>query len=252
MTEKPTEFYPIWPPYTEDPYFIYHNSNEFYFFLCGDDAELKSFPAAARVTGTQDGKLYRIQTREKEQLVSFGKSGALGFSYLIKQPLVKAASTPLVTIRDHAGNILAEDSYTKVPKSKLISVLCQYDGKAVVFRNGKTVYIHKIFAGKDLIIDELSIGTEIHFYQGCDCIRTLRFDRAVTNYDISALDDALVEKLRICSGSMISISHSFATVVNKFELYPKTKQWIYAALRRGEMSRSAYRTLINYRPRKHN
>ena len=62
LTEKPTEFYPIWPPYIEDPYFIYHNSNEFYFFLCGDDAELKSFPAAAKVTGTQDGKLYKLQT----------------------------------------------------------------------------------------------------------------------------------------------------------------------------------------------
>ena len=27
LTEKPTKFYPIWPPYTEDPYFIYHNSS---------------------------------------------------------------------------------------------------------------------------------------------------------------------------------------------------------------------------------
>ena len=57
LTEKPTKFYPIWPAYIQDPYFIYHNSAEFYFYLCGDDAELKSYPATANVLGTQDGKL---------------------------------------------------------------------------------------------------------------------------------------------------------------------------------------------------
>ncbi len=76
LTEKPTKFYPIWPAYIQDPYFIYHNSAEFYFYLCGDDAELKSYPATANVLGTQDGKLYKLYTREREQLISLGKSGA--------------------------------------------------------------------------------------------------------------------------------------------------------------------------------
>lgn len=60
LTEKPTKFYPIWPAYINDPYFIYHNSPEFYFYLCGDDAELKSYPATANVLGIQDGKLYML------------------------------------------------------------------------------------------------------------------------------------------------------------------------------------------------
>ena len=252
LTEKPTEFYPIWPPYTEDPYFIYHNSNEFYFFLCGDDAELKSFPATAKVTGTQDGKLYTLHTREKEQLVSFGKSGALGFSYLIKQPLEKVAHAPSVTICDYAGNILDENLYAKTPKQNLISVSCQYDGKAVVLRNNKTAYIHKLSAGETLIIDGLSLGTEIQFYQGCDCIRTLCFSRTVTDYDILASDDVLVKKLRTCSGPVIPVTHAVASLGKKFTAYPQTKQWLYTVLRRGEIPRSAYRMLINYCSVKHN
>ena len=136
LTEKPTKFYPIWPAYINDPYFIYHNSPEFYFYLCGDDAELKSYPATANVLGIQDGKLYKLYTREREQLISLGKSGALGFSYLVKQPLRKKAPLPAIIISDHSGNTLNEESYAKLPKLKCISVSCPYDGKAVVQRNG--------------------------------------------------------------------------------------------------------------------
>jgi hypothetical protein len=70
LTEKATKFYPIWPAYFSDPYFIYHNSSSFYFYLCGDDAELKSYPVAPNVLGTRDGRLYQLFTREREQLIS--------------------------------------------------------------------------------------------------------------------------------------------------------------------------------------
>jgi len=243
LTEKPTNFYPIWPPYTEDPYFIYHNSNEFYFFLCGDDAELKSFPASVKATGTRDGKLYKLYTREKEQLVSFGKSGALGFSYLIKRPLGKVASAPSVTICDHAGSILDEDLYTKVPKSKFISVSCQYDGKAVVQKNGRTMYIYKLSAEHPLTIDRLSYGTEIHFYLGSDHVRSIRFEQESTTQNTSALDDALVKKLQACSDPKFPITHAIGTLANKYSVYPETKQWLYKAMRQGEISRKALELL---------
>ena len=53
LTEKPTKFYPIWPAYIEDPLFIYHNSSSFYFYICGDDTELKSFPATCLKRSTE-------------------------------------------------------------------------------------------------------------------------------------------------------------------------------------------------------
>lgn len=243
LTEKPTKFYPIWPPYIKDPYFIYHNSSDFYFYLCGDDAELKSYPAAANVLDTQDGKLYRLYTREKEQLISLGKSGALGFSYLIKQPLNKKAPLPTVTIFDHAGNTLTEETYTKLPKSKFISVLCQFDGKAVVQRKGKTDHIYKLSAEQNLLIDGLSFGSEVHFYQGSDFVRTIRFEQETSSLDISALDEELAKKLKTCTGSTIPITHAIGAIVSKYAKYPQTMQWLYAALRQGEMSRKALQLL---------
>lgn len=246
LTEKPTKFYPIWPAYVEDPYFIYHNSDKFYFYLCGDDAELKSFPAGVDVLDTHDGKLYKLYAREKEQLISLGKSGALGFSYLIKQPLNKKAPLPTVAISDHEGSTLTEETYTKLPRSKFISVLCQFDGKAVVQRKGKIKHIYKLSAEQSLIIDGLSFGTEIHFYQGCDLVRSIRFETEKVRCDVLALDDALVKKLEACSGPMIPVTHAMGSLAGKYVAYPKVKRWLYAALRQGGMPRSAYRILVNY------
>lgn len=243
LTEKPTRFYPIWPAYVQDPYFIYHNSAEFYFYLCGDDAELKSYPAAANVLSTEDGRLYKLYTREREQLVSLGKSGALGFSYLIKRPLSKKALLPVITISDQSGNILSEECYTKLPKSKCISVSCLYDGKAVFQRKGKTEYIYKLSAEQSLTIDRLSFDTDIHFYQGCDHIRSIHFVREKANIDVLALDAALVKELNACSGPMIPITHAVGSFASKLLRYPQTQRWLYIALRRGKISRAALHLL---------
>lgn len=251
LTEKPTKFYPIWPVYIEDPLFIYHNSNSFYFYLCGDDAELKSYPATSNALDTHDGKLYKLYTREREQLISLGKAGALGFSYLIKQPLSKKAAQPKLTIKDFSGAELIEDSYTKLPKSKYISVSCQYDGKAIVRRGQKIEHVYKISFEQDLLIDGLSLGTEICFYHGCDCIRTIRFEQPQIDTSTTELDHVLIAKLQICTGPTVSIPHSFGSLVAKYESYPQTKKWLYTTLRQGQISHKALRILISDIPNKH-
>ena len=251
LTEKPTKFYPIWPVYIEDPLFIYHNSNNFYFYLCGDDAELKSYPATSNALDTHDGKLYKLYTREREQLISLGKAGALGFSYLIKQPLSKKAAQPKLTIKDFSGAELIEDSYTKLPKSKYISVSCQYDGKAIVRRGQKIEHIYRISSEQDLLIDGLSLGTEICFYHGCDCIRTICFEQPQIDTSTTELDRVMIAKLQTCTGPTVSIPHSFGSLVRKYESYPQTKKWLYTTLRQGVISRKALRILISDIPNKH-
>ena len=251
LTEKPTKFYPIWPAYIEDPLFIYHNSSSFYFYLCGDDAELKSFPATSNVLDTIDGKLYKLYTREREQLISIGKAGALGFSYLIKQPLNQKTSIPKLSIKDSAGNELTEDSYSKLPKSKFITISSQYDGKAVVRKNSKVNNIYKLSAEQDLLIDGLSIGTDIIFYHGCDCVRKISFEQPQSETNSDVRDYELVKKLQACVGPCIPIPHSFGSVAKRYEAYPKTKQWLYWAVRQGEISRKALRILIADIPNNH-
>lgn len=251
LTEKPTKFYPIWPVYIEDPLFIYHNSTNFYFYLCGDDAELKSYPATSNTLDTHDGKLYILYTREREQLISFGKTGALGFSYLIKQPLTKRTSYPKLSIKDSTGAELTEDSYTKLPKSKYIVVSCQYDGKAVIRRNQKIEHIYNLSSEQDFLIDGLSLGMEIYLYHGCDCIRTLRFERTQTYTYTAEIDRILVNKLQACTDPKVPIPHSLGSLAGKYEFYPRTKQWLYTIMRQGEISHKALRILIADIPNKH-
>ena len=240
LTEKPTQFYPIWPPYVQAPFCMYHNAVDFYYYLCGDDAELKSFPSTTNVYDTHDGRLYRLNTLLREQLVSIGKSGALGFSYLVRQPLKKVAALPALEITDYYGTILSENTYSKIPKLKLINVKSPYDGRAVLKCKGKTIYIYKINGNQAQMIDGISLGTEIEFYQGCDFIRKISFEKKTSNTNSSLSDIILVKKLRACTGPNVSISHGIGAIVGKLSDYPLTKKWLLAAIRRGEISRSAY------------
>lgn len=249
LTEKPTKFYPIWPVYIENPLFIYHNSSSFYFYLCGDDAELRAYPAISNALDTSDGKLYKLYTREREQLISLGKAGALGFSYLIKQPLNKKVAQPKLTIKDFSGVELIEDAYTKLPKSKYILVSCQYDGKAIVRRGLSIEHIYRISAEQDLLIDGLSLGTEICFYHGCDCIRTICFEQPQIDTSTTELDRILIAQLHTCTGPTVPIPHSFGSIVRKYEFYPQTKKWLYTTLRQGIISRKALRILISDIPK---
>lgn len=155
---------------------------------------------------------------------------------------------PEVTISDANGNLLTEGAYKKLPKSKLISVSCQYDGKAVVQRKGKIVHVYKLSAEQSLQIDELSFDTEIHFFQGCDCVRTIRFEQVKPCIDVSAADEVLVAKLKACNGQIIPVSHAMGAIISRYAGYSKTKRWLYASLRQSEMSRKALKLLKNNMP----
>lgn len=250
LTEKPTKFYPLWPPYVKDSYFIYHNNSEFYFYLCGDDAEMKAYPATAETSAVQDGRLYKLYTGGREQLVSLGKSGALGFSYLIKGPLNKKAPLPPVTVSDQSGKELEGETCSRLPKGKLISVSCRYDGKAVVRRRGKIDHVYRLCGGQDLILDGLLMDMEIEFYQGCDRVRTIRFQREKAGGDAMAEDQALVKRLNACGGPMVPVSHAAGAMAGKYASHPRTRQWLYRALRQGKISREALRLLEDNIPNK--
>ena len=252
LTEKPTEFYPVWPAYVRDTYFIYHNSEEFYFYLCGDDAELKSYPQKAYSISTDDGKLYRINTQFKEQLVSLGKSGALGFAYLIKKPLNRTATIPTITITDQLGNELSDDGYSKIPKNKLITVSSAYDGKAILMKNGRVVFVYKLCAGQDIVIDGIVFDMELQLFQGCDLARIIRFNREKADCDVASLDKTLFNKLLASSGPLVPVTHAVGALTKKYAAFPLVDQWIRRAIKKGYMPRSAYFLLKTSSPIKPN
>lgn len=248
LTEAPTEFYPIWPPYVEDPYFIYHNESDLYFHMRGEQAELKTFPITPdyydpKSQKTGDGKLYKIHAASKEQLLSLGLSGAIGFSYLLKKELNMTAPLPEVRVEDSNCTILDPKVYSSLPKANRIIVTAQFDGKVVFLKNGSIQSISWLSADQAVTVDHLSFGSEIQVFQGCDCVQKVSFEKENHNYNAASEDVELVAKLKACTGTPITISHSMGAIANKLADYPQTKKWIYTKIRCGEMPYSAYQLL---------
>ena len=251
LSETPLDFYPIWPAYVADPYFIYHDQEEIFFYLAGTYADLKSYPItseypAPKSEPIEDGRLVKIFASSREQLLSLGVSGALGFSYLLQQDLNMRGTVPLVTVKDFEENILEQDLYTNIPKKKGVSISAPFDGKVILLQNGK-VQKELLLAGEGATtVYPISLGMEIKIYQGCDCVRTVTFQKETLSCDSRIADQELIEKLSACHDTPISVSHSFGAIAEKLRNYPKTKHWIYKAIHKGALPRTAYNLLIRY------
>lgn len=251
LSETPLDFYPIWPVYVADPYFIYRDQSEMFFYLAGTYADLKSYPIpseylAPKSEPIENGKLVKIFASNREQLLSLGASGALGFSYLLRQDLNIRGTVPLVTVKDFEENILEQDLYTSVPKKKGIAISAPFDGKVILLQNRK-VKTELLLAGEGTTtVYPISLGLEIKIYQGCDCVRTIAFQKETLSYDGRIADQELVEKLSACHGTLISVSHSFGAIAENLRNYPKTKQWIYKAIRKGALPCTAYNLLARH------
>ena len=249
LTEKPTKFYPIWPLYIQDPYFIYHNSDNVYFYLCGDDAVLKAFPIRPNQHSAREGKVFHLHSQGKEQLISVGNSGAQGFLYLIRQSLFQESALPVFHIFDLSGKELTEESYSELPKGKQVTVFPQFDGKAVVKKKGRTIYIYRLSADQSLLIDALTFGTEILFYYGCDCVRTICFEAKTIKKNAQLRDATLARKLSKCTGHTVPVTHRVRALVGKYEGYPQTMQWLRTVIRNGTIPHKALRILSESIPK---
>lgn len=251
LSETPLDFYPIWPVYVADPYFIYHEQAEMFFYLAGTYADLKSHPItseylAPKSEPIEGAKLVRLFASNREQLLSLGVSGALGFSYLLRQDLNMCGTVPLVTVKDFEKNILEQDLYTNIPKKKGIAISAHFDGKVVLLQNGKVQGELLLVGENTTTVYPISLGMEIKIYQGCDCVRTVTFQKETLSCDSRIADQELIEKLSACHDTPISVSHSFGAIAEKLRNYPKTKHWVYKAIRKGALPRTAYNLLIRY------
>ena len=179
-------------------------------------------------------------------MLSLGVSGALGFSYLLRQDLNMRGTVPLVTVKDFEENIFEQDLYTSIPKKKGVAISAPFDGKVILLQDGK-VKKELLLAGEGTTtVYPIALGLEIKIYQGCDCVRTVTFQKETLSCDSRIADQELIEKLSACHDTPIPVSHSFGAIAEKLRNCPKTKQWIYKAIRKGALPRTAYNLLIRY------
>ncbi len=252
LTEKPVTFSPVWPPYIEGPYFVYHNDPKMYFYIQGEDTELNIYPEnmSTRYECIGEGKLYRLYAASKEQLLSLGQSGAIGFSYLMTRQLDMIAPSPQVQIKSIDGKLITENICKCIPKGKQITLQTPFDGKVVIYRNKKIIETRRIISEQIMILDELCYESEIHIYQGCDLIRTIKFEQIKEKTDLTLLDQQIVRELRNCKGPIICIPHSIGVIAQELLDLPLSKGWLYQTIRRGKIPIDAVKLLTSYKNRK--
>ena len=217
----------------------------------GENAELKTFPItstsiAPLSDSVEQGKLYRIMASSREQLLSLGISGALGFSYLVKKELDHQAEMPVLSVTDSAGTSYDEAIYDQLPKGKRLTIMAPFDGKAIVKKDGKILFVYRIAADQMIEIDQIAFGIQLELYQGCDFVRSIGFERKGDQHDSSQMDEVLVTKLQNAGDVMVPIPHSIGASAQKLQNYPKTKLWLRKMIRAGEMPRQALRLLIEH------
>lgn len=264
LEARPSEFYPVWPPYVEDSRKVYYSESTIWYYASAND-ELRVYPGGDPIEG--QGKIRVIETvrnRETGQLLAWGPFGTLGVSYLSKRndlkDILPKPQTPKIEIRfgDVFENILTSDAdenafveiYRTLPKNERVRIEePPYDGKAVVLRDGKIWQTLRLSAGKAKAID-VNFGTEIRVFQGCDVVRVVRFEREKdeairkTARDVSTADRELAARLAACRGPAIPAPHSLGAVAAALPDYRLTRNWIYSRVRKGDMPRSAYLLLI--------
>lgn len=253
LTENPVAFQPIWPVTVRTPYFICHRGTSLYFHLQGKGVTLKSFPIKRgyqepKALSTARGSLVKIIAPERSQLLSLGRGDALGFTYLLSQPLDMQAPLPMPEVRDETGRVLDQDEYRTPPRNRTAVVKPPYDGSAELYRSGKLQYIYPLRGGQVTSVDSIATGSELRLYQGCDIVRTIRFGPPPDTgpADGAETDRALLARLTACAGDLTDLPHGSAALAAQLGPYPGVRSWYSRRVRAGRISRRAYRILTAF------
>lgn len=244
LTESIVSFLQIWPNCMRTPYFIRQNAEELYFLLRGE-ATSKVFPETLLRTFALDNvekaHVLFINSHERQQLLSAGRTKVLRYTYLLKDSLDQVTSLPDITITDKHGNRIEPGEQESMPIEKTICIHSEFDGIVCVRLHGTV--IEQIGLKADSLIEVVipSWGTEIAVTQGLDCVWEARFARKAKKKLVDG--DYLYEQLIRCGDPTIPISHSVGSALKRMSTSPKVKRWLNKCIREGEISYKAYRKL---------
>lgn len=242
LTEFPVCLQPIWPLYVETPYAIRHNRSQLSIHLRGQsDVTAKIFPATSInrfICPNGKGQIINIDCKERQQLISVGRTKILQYTYLWKETLDEIAPKPVVEVTDANDNKVNHGIQNELPEQHLINIVSPFDGIAIILKDAVVLEKRYLVADRRTVIDDIHLGLEIKVFQGLDLVWTVRYERKQKEF--STNDDTILKKLKAFNGKLIPISHSIC-VGNKLKKYPKVKKWIYQKIRAGYMPEDAFR-----------
>ena len=149
LTDQPISIQPIWPVYRKGPHAIHHNSEKIVFHIQGN-ATAKSYPRALQqhypVEG--GGAVEYISCRDRQQLISAGRAVPPGLT-------------------------------NALPPKGILRVRIEYDGLAILKRNGQIVEKRRLRTDETSEFNALQFGRELSVLQGLDRIWSIQYQQRV-------------------------------------------------------------------------
>ena len=247
LTENPVSMIPVWPECIMEPYIIKHDSNTMTLYVNGINADVRAFPQAT--IRSYDNSVIEVSIRNRQQLVSVGRTKALQYSYYWKVPLDKTNNLPKAFITDISGNELLQ-GLNKIPKQKMIVIKLPFDGS--VYRKVDGIIIDKIplSAGQAVDLTDISENTEVLVYVGLDLIWNAQFGKRARPENCD--EKELLMLLNKAQGASISLPGNLGAIYSKLYDYPEIRKWIKKCVLKNEIKDTAYQELASFAKRKIN
>lgn len=246
LTDHPVSLQPVWPLFIEGNYIIKHNQKRMYMLVEGDVDAVKTFPTDqlnllnADAETTQP-KLYEVFCSGRQQLISAGRTQALQYTYLWKEPLYQEGLPPEVSVTDLSGVKVDPGEADTLPSNKTLRFKSTYDGELIISNNSRVVDKQKISADKYIELDRLSYGLSIQVVIGLDVVWKLSFKKQQPIVAKNELD--ILKRITHVSGASISVPHSLQNMLAGMNRYPRICQWIRKCIKDGTIKEQSYRRL---------
>lgn len=244
LTEHPVSLHPVWPLFIEGNYVIKHNQNNMYMLVEGNVSAVKTFPSVALRQlshNSSQTRLYEVSCAGRQQLISAGRTRALQYTYLWREPLDQMGIVPKVSVTDLTGADVASGETDVLPHSKTLRIKSSFDGELIISNKSHLVDKRKITADKYTELDGLAFGISIQIMIGFDVVWQINFkkQRSVRiNEDVEML-----KHITSVSGVTIPAPHSLRNILAGMRSYPTICRWIRMCIKNDVIDEQAYRRL---------
>lgn len=244
LTDHPVSLQPVWPLFVEGNYIVKHNQNSMYMLIEGNVAAVKTFPSVTVRQldyNSSQSKLYEVFCSGRQQLISAGRTQALQYTYLWKEPLDQVGLHPEVSVTDIAGAEVDPGETDTLPHDKTLRFKSTFDGELIIFNNDRVVDKRKLSADKYIELNGLSYGLGVQVVIGLDVVWQIDFKKQqpiVVNDEIEML-----KRITNVSGATIPAPHSLRNMLAGMNCYPQVCQWIRKCIKNGTINEQSYRRL---------
>lgn len=245
LTDKPVEITPIWPPVIRNKETMM-TKGQFLFSLVNGDGMCETYPVRQNlVSKLENVILTRLSLGQMQQILYVSRnSHLLTYSYVRKDLNIYSDQDlgDFQVFDENNVPVQAGELSGKIPKELVFKT--KYDGLVEIKENGFLINSFQVKADTKQKLRSIMRNREYLVYIGSDCIWKIHIPDKQPKKKVESIDDDELFKKLICAkGSLIRINHSFGSICNGMNDYPKTKGWVRKKIKEGYISSEAYHML---------